>query len=288
MDRWPLALGLALALTVGPSGWVSVSRAQMGHEGMPMGPSGPPAARLDLATDPAPPQPRLPTTLTLTVRDAASGAPLTDLQPEHQRLLHLIVVSDDLALFSHVHPDSLGPGQFRIAYTFPSAGPYHLFADFVSAALGAQQASASLEVAGPAPAPAPLAPEGTTCACNGAQVSLQVDPNPPRVGQPARLTFRLSQAGQPLDTLAPYLGVAGHLVAISQDLQEYLHAHPGGQPMEHGAGHMAMPMASPTARFGPEVTFTVTFQRAGPHKVWGQFSLDGDVITAPFVVQVAG
>ena len=78
------------------------------------------------------------------------------------------------------------------------------------------------------------------------------------------------------------------LVAISQALEEYVHTHPGQMPMSNGPmDHRAMPMAAPGSQFGPDVTFTLTFQQPGLHQVWGQFSLDGDTFTAPFVLQVA-
>jgi hypothetical protein len=254
------------------------------------------AARLEVTTSPATVESRQPTELTITLRNAATGAPLTDLQLEHQRLLHLIVVSDDLALFSHEHPTPAGDGTFRLSYTFPSAGPYHVYADFVSAALGPQAVAAPLTVAGPAPAAGALAPGGTTVNANGAQVAFTTEPATPRVGQPVQLRFRLSQAGQPLSDLGPYLGVAGHLVAVSQDLQQFVHTHPSNAAMSTDPSstgdvaamdHAHMTAAPPDARFGPDVSFTLTFRRPGLHKVWGQFSRDGDVIVAPFVVQVA-
>ena len=324
MPRWAWILALAIGLASVPP----LAAAQMDHSGMhtgpaagqgvtntgpggmpmgqggmdtgqaPPGPSAPaqPAARLELATSPATVEPRQPTELTLTLRNAATGAPLTDLRLEHQRLVHLIVVSDDLALFSHEHPTPAGDGTFRLTHTFPSAGPYHVYADFVSVALGPQALAVALTVAGPAPAAGTLAPVASSVNANGAQVELAVEPAAPRVGQPVQLRFRLSQNGQPLGDLGPYLGVAGHLVAVSQDLQEFAHTHPSdaAMPMDmSGMGDMSsmdhshMTAAAPDARFGPDVSFTLTFRQPGLHKVWGQFSRDGDVIVAPFVVQVA-
>jgi hypothetical protein len=298
MPRWSWLVALALSVASVPP----LTSAQMDHGSMPMGQGAPiapaaapaqPAARLEVATNPGTVEPRQPTELTITLRDAATGAPITDLQLEHQRLVHLIVVSDDLALFSHEHPTPAGDGTFRLSYTFPSAGPYHLYADFVSATLGAQALGAPLTVAGTPPAAGTLAPGATALNANGAQVDFAVEPAAPRVGQPAQLRFRLSQNGQPLSDLGPYLGVGGHLVAVSQDLQEYAHTHPSSAAMSMdmsnmvGMDHAHMTAAPPDARFGPEVGFTLTFRRPGLHKVWGQFSRDGDVIVAPFVVQVA-
>ncbi len=286
MAAWGLGLALiALAPSTGAPRAAAQPMAQ--HGDMPMGPSPASATvRTDLVTEPAPPLPRQPVVLTLTLREAASGAPVNDLQLEHQRLLHLIVVSDDLAFFDHVHPTRVGQGQFRLQYRFPTSGPYHLFVDFVSAAAGPQHASVPLVVAGPAPPPVALDQGPLTVDASNAHVELSVDPWPPRVGQPTRLTFHLTQEGRPLDMLEPYLGVAGHLVAVSQDLQEYVHTHPGEHPMGGAMEDMEMPMAPAGAHFGPDVTFTLTFQRPGLHKVWGQFSLDGDTFTAPFVLSV--
>ncbi len=329
--RLAMMLGLALGLLAQPA------RAQLDH-----GTSAAAGVTMSVTTNPDPPLPRQPTLLTITLKDAASGAPLTDLQVEHQRLLHLIVVTDDLSLFGHVHPDVAGSGQFRLSYTFPAPGAYHLYADFDSASKGAQAIGQPLVVAGDQPAAAPLVAGTTAVDASGAEVQLSVDPATPRVGQPTQLRFHLTQNDQPITDLGPYLGVAGHLVAISQDLQEFLHTHPemdmsmggsgpsavtGGMPatspeqtpgkspgqmagmagsgamaamgpgsgtsgtasdaQHQGMDHGTMPAAPPDARFGPDVTFTLTFRQPGLHKVWGQFSRDGDVITAPFVLNVA-
>jgi uncharacterized membrane protein len=51
----------------------------------------------------------------------------------HGKLLHLIVVSSDLAFFDHVHPQltkqSDGSSAFELHYAFPKGGRYLLFAD---------------------------------------------------------------------------------------------------------------------------------------------------------------
>ena len=318
--RWLVAALLLLGACAGPTG------ARMDHGGMGHGPataatpstqavsqgtSQPPspAARVELATSPATVEARQPTELTLTVRDTASGAPLTDLQVDHARLLHLVIVSDDLATFDHVHPLPVGDGVFRISHTFPSAGPYRLFAEFASGALGHQMVGVPLTVTGAAPAPARLAPGASAVDASGARVQLTLDPATPRARQPTQLRFDLSQGGQPVADLQPFLGVGGHLVAVSQDLQHFAHTHPSSAPAagqaggtgaasappddhaDHGdhsaAGRQVSPTAAaPDARFGPTLAFTLTFRQPGPYKVWVQVNRDGDVITAPFVVQV--
>jgi hypothetical protein len=300
MHRW--AGLVAMLLTLGAC--APATSAQHDHGGMGHGPAMAPqapsagqagtqapsaAARVELTTNPTTVEARQPTQLTLTLRNGAGGASLTDLQVDHARLLHLVVVSDDLASFDHVHPMPVGDGAFRISHTFPSAGSYRLFAEFTSGTLGHQTVAVPLTVAGMPPAPARLAPGATAIDANGARVQLSLDPAPPRAGQPAQLRFDVSQGGQPVAELQPFLGVGGHLVVVSQDLQQFAHTHPSSTPADSAdhADHAGHPAAAPVTRYGPTVPFTLTFSQAGLHKVWVQFNRDGDVITAPFVVQVA-
>jgi hypothetical protein len=258
-----------------------------GGAGQVPAPASPAAARVELATSPAPVEARQPTELTLTLRHTGSGAPLTDLQVDHARLLHLVVVAEDLATFDHVHPLPHGDGVFRVTHTFPAAGSYRLYAEFSSGALGHQTVAIPLSVAGTPPPAVRLAPSGTTLDASGARVQLSLSPAAPRPGLPTQLRFDLSQGGQPVADLQPFLGVGGHLVAVSQDLHSFAHTHPsdtpsGGDHADHGASH-----AATGTRYGPTVPFTLTFQQPGLHKVWAQFNRDGDVITAPFVVEVS-
>jgi Cu+-exporting ATPase len=293
MRQW---LGIVL-LALGVAVWPPATHAQMDHGTMSIG-----AARVEVATTPAILEPRQPATLTLTLKNAQTGDLVGDLRLAHQRLVHLVVVSEDLATFDHVHPDPAGRGVFRLSYTFPAAGTYYLHSEFTSASLGAQTDTQRVVVAGPAPAPARLVAGPTSVAANSADVQLTADPAQPRVGQPTRLSFEVTQDGLPLGDLQPYLGVPGHLIAVSQDGQEFVHTHadaagaasdPMGGGMNHGVmdqsmmDHAAMPALPATARFGPVIAFTLTFQQPGLHKVWAQFSRDGDVVTAPFVVDVA-
>ena len=76
-------------------------------------------------------------------------------------------------------------------------------------------------------------------------------------------------AGQAVDDLQPYLGAMGHLVIISADGREYVHAHPLSE-----------------AKTAPEgaVEFAAHFPKPGIYKAWGQFQRDGSVFTVPFVM----
>lgn len=291
MRRWTWIVAMALVLVAG----APRVAAQGGHEHGAPQPAGPaptagagPVVHLTVATDPTPAQARQPVDLVLALHDAATGAPLTDLSVEHARLLHLVVVSEDLATFDHLHPLPVDDGVFRLTHTFPTGGRYRLYVEFTSRALGPLTLTAALEVDGTAPPPGPMVPGRQEVDASGAWVRLVLDPLVPRAGQPTRLRFELSQAGQPVVDLQPFLGVAGHLVALSQDLQRFTHAHPSDAGAGDAAGdHAAHGPSGAGERFGPTVEFTVTFPQPGLYKLWAQFNRDGEAITAPFVVQVA-
>ena len=90
-------------------------------------------------------------------------------------------------------------------------------------------------------------------------------------GTPARgdsdLSFTVARDGQVVRT-DPYLGAAGHLVAIRGGDLAYLHVH------------------RTRGRTSPAVTFTAEFPTAGLYRLFLDFSLDGTVRTASFTVVV--
>ncbi|WP_218276406.1 hypothetical protein, partial [Pseudomonas sp. FW305-BF6] len=63
-------------------------------------------------------------------------------------LMHLIVVSNDLSYFDHIHPEYKGDGLFTITPNFPSGGKYTLFADFVPKGWAKTVKTKSIQVLG--------------------------------------------------------------------------------------------------------------------------------------------
>ena len=92
--------------------------------------------------------------------------------------------------------------------------------------------------------------------------------------------FTLTRDGQPVTDLEPYLGAAAHVIVVAASDGEFAHTH--GEAGSHAHAEAEVP----TGNFGPQVSFSQTFAQPGIYKVWGQFSHGGQVITAPFVVEV--
>jgi len=223
---------------------------------------------LMVQAEPAAPVAGQPVVLKLMIHEA-DGAMAREFEIEHEKLVHLIIVREGLDEFAHVHPDVDDQGNLKINYTFPKAGKYRLFADHKQKGKAATVAKAQIEVSGePSSTPALTANAPGEITADGlvAQIELQNA----KAGQSSEVRFRLSnESDHPTDNLQPYLGARGHLVVISADGTQYVHAHP---------------MDAPTA--ANEVVFMSHFPAPGMYKGWAQFRVTDQVRTVPFVVQI--
>lgn len=192
------------------------------------------------------------------------GDALTAYDTRHQRDLHLIVTSDDLADYQHVHPE-LGPdGTWTTKLALPRAGEYRAYADFAPAGAQPMTLGLDLTVAGlldPQPLPAPT----SIAMVDGYEVRLQ---GAISAGSESDLVFRVQHGGAPVNDLEPYLGAYGHLVAIRAADHAYLHVHP-------------TPASSPQA-----VAFAIEAPSPGAYRLFLDFQHGGVVRTAAFTIDV--
>ena len=203
--------------------------------------------------------------LTVTGPD---GEPVTDFELEHEKELHLIAVRADGQHFQHVHPEMTDNGTWSIPWQWEAAGTYRVFADFVPADTGqGLTLSTSVQVVG-AFDPVPTQP-ATTTTVDGFDVTVEGDL---LAGEASQLTMTITRAGEPVTELEPYLGAFGHLVALRDADLAYLHVHPHGDE----------PQAGETS--GPEIVFEATAPTEGRYLLYLDFQVDGEVHTAPLVI----
>ncbi len=188
-----------------------------------------------------------------------SGAPLASYDEKHERDLHLIVVgTPGLTDYQHLHPTrdgdlwtarmALAPGRYRVYADGSTDGE-----DFV--------AQSSLTVPGRRTADPRTPAPRTHDSVGRYDVALHAAAD-------GTLTFRVARDGEPVTDLQPYLGASGHLVVIRRGSLDYLHAHPEDGPP------------------GPEVAFTVEFDKPGVHRLFFDFKHEGRVRTAAFTVRI--
>ncbi|GMK39531.1 hypothetical protein PCCS19_25850 [Paenibacillus sp. CCS19] len=208
----------------------------------------------------------------LTIRILGEdGEPITKFALSHEKLLHLIIVSEDMQQFRHIHPGYDGEGVFRVMTQFTSGGRYKWFADFVPDGGHSMTRAGWLTIGGKPTydLPAPQPDASLVQKVDGIEIALAV--SEAEAGENATLTytFRDAKTGKELTDMENYLGAAGHVVILSKDMETYLHVH----PKEHNSGSSS-------------ASFTTVFPADGIYKVWGQFQREGRVVTVPFVIQV--
>lgn len=223
---------------------------------------------LMVSTTPDKPQAGDSTTLKLMLHDAG-GAVLKDFEVIHDKKVHLIVVRDGLDQFAHLHPVLDAAGNMTVTHSFPVGGLYRLYADHKPAGKPAATARSEIRVGGEVP-PAPALAVNVPGRVEGDGLRAEVSVSRAKAGDEARIGFALTDASGKLVTdLQPYMGALGHLVVISADGKEYVHAHPA-------EGKAA----------GESVAFEAHFAGAGLYKGWGQFQRAGKVHAVSFVMKV--
>ncbi|SFE01721.1 hypothetical protein SAMN05216378_1988 [Paenibacillus catalpae] len=227
------------------------------------------AASVQWSFSPEQPQAGERTAIQLAIVDA-HGQPVKSFARNHEKEIHLIAVSGDLTEFQHLHPVDQGAGRFTVDTVFPKGGKYKLFADFIPAGGSHQVAETEFEAGGKTAASEPLVPDKQLVqTVAGTQVSLLTSQL--QAGRETALAFSFKDAktGKPVQDMEPYLGAAGHVVIISENLNHYLHVHPK-------EGQTA----------GPEAIFETGFPAPGLYKVWGQFQRHGDNFVTSFTIKV--
>ena len=240
--------------------------------------------------------------LVFTVKDS-KGSTVKDLQIVHEKPMHLLIVSTDLAEFYHVHPAQSSDGSYRVQHTFPNGGDYKLYADFTPSNAKQVVQRVDLKVAGPERAKVALIPDTRfEKSVDGLRVIMKPD-GKLKAGGDIMLNFQAFDAasGKPATDLQNYLGELAHFVIISEDMVDFVHAHPMSkdEPMgalkmdsdkekDHNAdGHShSNETKDPSRPSASEVSAHTSFPRAGLYKLWAQFQRGGNVISIPFIVNV--
>jgi hypothetical protein len=232
------------------------------------------AYRIELVSNPKTPKAGEPAELQLTVRgrDNAKVA-VMQFDMAHERLIHLLIVREDLGTFAHEHPVLGEDGTFRLHYTFPSGGEYRLFADVAPRGAGSQVLMAKLKVSGNAGAHYEISRQDTSNTIVKAEdltVKLQTNgPLPAMKTVPITFELKDTVTGQAPSGMEPYLGAAGHLLMVGQDGITFVHAHPNDDGQ-------AVPGT---------ISFLARLPKPGLYRTWAQFQRNGTVHTVSFIIE---
>lgn len=240
----------------------------------------------------------------------------TPLIPDHGKLMHMFVISDDLRAFAHLHPSTVDTVRFVTWKPPLPGGAYHVYGDVVHESgftqtltapvtLRAQTAEPSSGSRGDDSWHVSVVPV-TSGASSDRETTIRWERGPARLvaGRPAPLRFAVTDlAGAPVQ-LEPYMGMPAHAVVMRDDRSVFIHLHPSGTvPMaakrsfelrsasDTAPGALsrriaATDSAASAAHHGMEtrnvVSFPYAFPAAGNYRVWVQVKRDGRVITGAF------
>jgi hypothetical protein len=189
----------------------------------------------------------------------AHGATVRDFDVEHTKRLHLIAVRRDLTGFQHLHPRQDASGAWSTDLELKDPGAYRVFADFTPAGGKATTLASDVLVGGNF-APRALPRPSGHVRVDGYDVQLRA----PRAaaGNETTLSYTVTRAGRPV-AVQPYLGAAGHLVALRAGDLAYLHVHPIAGGGQNG-----------------QIRFMATYPSAGDYRLFLQFKVAGRIHTA--------
>jgi hypothetical protein len=247
--------------------------------------TGRPHVNASLRTDPAQPVASQPFHLTVALNDGSTGLPVDDIIPHHDALLHLVLIDDSGTSFLHIHPASIAPGQFTIPVTVDRPGNYTAYIEIERQDSGIQVIERRFVVTGSSPA-APIDPPGLGQRTIGDLDILVTASNQPlQAGHQATLTFSVSKAGKPITDIEPWLGMAGHLIARSDDGDVFGHIHAVGAMFSPTSINNMAVITPPS--YGPDLQFVYTFPQPGTYRLWAQFQHNGQIVTVPVRLNVA-
>lgn len=274
--------------------------------GKPAGPY-----RVELRLDPPYPVAGQRAMLTYTVKDAKTGASISDLQVLHERILHAFIASRDLGYFVHTHhedffplsPQDVANATFHHPHIFPHAGEYIVTAEFTHKdRTWFKRFEIAVRGEGERKTPEPdLRREKLL---GGYKISLRSSPDPPVAGHEVELVCHIETAeGKSVTDLGMRLGAEVHLALWRLDGEHFGHQHAytpemaammrmmrehGGDPDEMARMVVRM-MRGPAKQvyFGPDLPLHHTFPEAGTYKLFFEIAPQGKVVMVDFMVEVA-
>ncbi len=214
------------------------------------------------------------------------GAPVP-LDLVHEKKMHLILVSDDLSWFDHIHPEYQASGAYDIRALgkgesfkngrgheetrFESGGVFWAFTDYKPMGGLNQVNKTQINVTGAPSKTVAYTQPKMTATVDGYTLSLEAGHGGEGLisGNQQHIPVVIKKDGQPVDpaTFENYLGEKAHLVLVEVATKEFVHTHPSAT--------------------GGKLDIHTTFAQPGVYRGWLQFQTDGKVHTADFVLKVA-
>ena len=198
--------------------------------------------------------------LKFTISELQSKKPISDLEIVHDKIMHVVLVRDDLKHFDHIHPEMIGSGIFAVPYKFSSSGLYRIWVDFT---IDGMHHIVDFDIN----VPGDVETEEKNL-LDGIKVNF-LAPNEIFADKEIELKFEIfDKNNKPIPITEKFLAADAHLISTDESLEEFNHNHDEKFDKDN------------------KVLFMHTFAKSGRHKIWLQFSAEGKAKTASFEVMV--
>ncbi|MYI93195.1 hypothetical protein F4083_02570 [Candidatus Poribacteria bacterium] len=184
----------------------------------------------------------------------AEGEPVTDLMVHHDRILHILIVSENLQTIGHIHPEDFESrdmlaeleGVYTVQFTFPYSGRYivaidamitdaeytkHLYVDvtgdkempeFSTDIRREKMVVGYTEEGGDRFTKSVSITEKKGASKYMVKMSV---PDKIKVGEMVHITYHFTHEGKPVTDLVPFLDAPMHFAIVSNRLDGILHTH---------------------------------------------------------------
>jgi hypothetical protein len=198
--------------------------------------------------------------------EAKKAVAESDLNESHTKKLHLVVYDSSLNEFNHVHPTFDGQ-IWKSELNLTTNGSYYIWAQGVLLDGTEFSASYRVNVVGGKPA-LPVVALGDIRKSGLGNTVVELSKQKIKAGKMTMLTYTVSRNDGTQPEVTPYLGANAHVIAVSPDGSDLIHAHPmDGNSPSTGMIH-------------------VTFPTAGGYRIWVQVIDAGVLKTVPLSVTV--
>jgi hypothetical protein len=196
---------------------------------------------------------------------------LVPLNSVHEKKIHLVIVSDDLSQFMHLHPSYTNDGHYEVKVKFPTGGKYLLYADYQPSGASHQLEKQTLQVEGTSTEQTKYTSSKLSSSDAGISLTLRTPTGNFKTNQMLHIDGILTIDGMPLDAskLENYLQAKAHGIIIHTEDKSYNHVH---AELNGNLLHMHTKLSKP-----------------GLYRAWIQYMYDGKLHTNDFVIEaIAG
>lgn len=185
-----------------------------------------------------------------------------ELKVTKEKKMHFIMVSSNFSDYQHVHPD-FKDKLWQTQLMLKNNTAYQAYVD-IDSEDGTETLRLPITVGTPQTV-SKVSQKETTLVKDGIEARMNVE-NGFVAGRENSVTFTISKGGK-VTVPENYLGAKGHVVALGDDPNTFVHGHPN----DDGDN---------------EIHFAFSFKNAGTYTLFSQFQVGGVVRTYPFTITV--